>query len=681
MMESFAVQGLPEGRSLGVRDLVTEAVCDNDAQLGYEAAAAWGGDFRIPPAFVAKCEEDLAKVGGDLAALALQRQQALADSRMSHERVAALSPDNPARERLHGLVEGMPIPVAHDFVPNGNVPGVGTRLRPSYVRTAAAVNKMLFEQGDSKLCLVVRREVADQIPGVHYSPLAWTPKKGKASGRPIGDLSDGDGGHPLNSEETKVACESLWGPIVHPTLQQLVRMIFEFYQREKAKDPDFAWEDIVLFKLDLKNAFTLLFFRPEVVRLLAFPMSFGLVLFLLCGVFGWTGTPFGFNPVTIGVVHEVRARIYGDAGMFVDDLMGVSTHKIVMQDVYIVVAIVEALLGPGAIAMDKTLIGRVMEWIGWMIDLERRRVYIAPRNVLKAVHGFFSVSSKCSLQELQRLASWASRYGEVHRWMRPHSSRLHSAATGEWWSTRPGVKLEVSSGAFTAIQLWRAMLCLGVFAPDFFCRSLHTYAYPPAQYVVQFDASLQGLGVLWWRLTGDGGEFLLGGASMSLARLGFGDDSRFQNTAEYMAVVVGLAGLMAFFGARDEAVVLRGDSVTALEWSRRDRSRSAIAWNTATVQVAVCAISEIWVEGVVHVPGVDNTVCDGLSRGVDAQDLALPAGTPVLCLDGDELFEDLLSLCSPLRPSDARDSFLSLWKEAWHVVASLQARGPPHRTH
>lgn len=664
---------------MGVRDLVTEAVCDNDAQLGYEAAAAWAGDFQIPPAFVAQCEEDLAKVGGDLAALARQRQQALADSRLSYARVAALLPDNPARHSLMGLVEGMPIPVAADFAPNGRVPGVGARLRTSYVRTAGAVNKMLFEQGDSKLCLVLRREVADQIPGVHYSPLAWTPKKGKASGRPIGDLSDGDGGHPLNSEEAKVACEALWGPIVHPTLQQLVQMVFEFYHKEKAKDPDFAWEDLVLFKLDLKNAFTLLFFRPEVVRLLAFPMTFGLVLFLLCGVFGWTGTPFAFNKVTEGGLHEVRAAIYGDAKMFVDDLMGISTRKHVRRDVAIAIAIFEALLGPEAVARDKTLIARIMEMLGWIIDLDRRRVYVAQRNVLKAIHGFFSVESKCSLQELQRLASWASRYGEVHRWMRPHSSRLHAAASGEWWASRPGVKVEVSQAAVTAIQLWRAMLCMGVYAPDFFCRAMHTYAYPPSQFVVQFDASLQGIGILWWRLTGDGGETLVGGASMSLVRLGFEDDSRYQNTAEYIAVVVGLASLAAFFGVCDEAVVLKGDSVTALEWSRRDRSRSAIAWNAAAVQVAVCAVAEIWVESVVHVPGVDNTVCDGLSRGVDPQDLPLPAGTPVLCLDGDELFEDLLSLCSPHQPTSDRESFLSLWKEAWHVASSLRSRGPPLR--
>lgn len=676
LLSSFAVQGLPEGRSLDVRQLVTEAVCENDAELGYEAASEWAGDFQIPAAFVAQCEADLAAAGGDLAAVARARQQDLAASRLSHARVDALRCDNPERERLHDLADGMQLPVADGFQPNGRVPGVGRRLRPSYARTAAAVNKMMFEQGNSKLCLVVSRETADQLPGVHLSPLSWTPKKGKASGRPIGDLSDGDGGHPLNSDQAADAAAARWGAIVHPTLQEIIQMIFEFYEREKASDPSFTWDDIVLFKLDLKNAFTLLFFHPDVVRLLGFPLTGGLVLFLLCGVFGWTGTPFAFQVITRAILHEVRARIYGLAKMFVDDLMGVTSRKRVQRDVAIVIEICEALLGPEAVAKDKTLVGRVLEIIGWIIDLDRKRVSIARRNVLKAIYGFFSVGAQCSRQVLQRLASWASRYGEVHRWMRPHSLRLYAAATGEWWASRPYVQIGLSSGARTAVQLWRAMLCCGVFAPDFFCRSLHTYAYPPSRFVLQFDASLQGLGLLWWRLAADGSEMLLGGASMSLAHLQFGDDSRYQNTAEYIAVVIGLAGLTAFFGARDEAVRLRGDSVTALEWARRDRSRSAIAWNAAAVQVAVCAASEIWVGGVEHVPGDENTVCDGLSRGASRQDLPLPPGTLLVCLDGIELFDELLALCSPHQSSEDHEPFLALWRDAWRVATTLRDRGP-----
>ena len=177
-----------------VHALVEEAVRENDVEFGYEEAARWAAGFSIPTDFIAECEQDLQAANYDLAAVARQRQQRIAEHRLSHASVDALLPSNPERQRLHDLVDGMQLPVAADFYPNGRLPGVGARLRPSYVKTADAVNKMMFEQGDSKLCLVVRASEAARIEGAHFSPLSWTPKKGKESGRPIGDLSDGDGG-------------------------------------------------------------------------------------------------------------------------------------------------------------------------------------------------------------------------------------------------------------------------------------------------------------------------------------------------------------------------------------------------------------------------------------------------------------------------------------------------------
>jgi hypothetical protein len=206
-----------------------------------------------------------------------------------------------------------------------------------------------------------------------------------------------------------------------------------------------------------------------------------------------------------------------------------------------------------------------------------------------------------------------------------------------------------------------------------------SYAYPRARFVVHFDASLLGVGLLWWRRAVDGGETLLGGASLSLAALDFGEDSRFQNTAEYIAVTLGLAGLATFFGARDEAVDLRGDSVTALEWAKRDRSRSSIAWNAATVQVAVCSAAELWVNEVFHIPGDENIACDRLSRGACPSELDLPRGVAIWRLDEEENFRSLVTLCDPRRTSDQVEQFLPLWTAAWGIVTALLARqhAPP----
>jgi hypothetical protein len=454
-------------------------------------------------------------------------------------------------------------------------------------------------------------------------------------------------------------------------------MIFDFYETEKRRDPELRWEDITLFKLDLKSAYTLLFFRPDVVRLVGFLMTHGLALFLLCGVFGWCGTPFAFQVVTRALVHEICARIRGDAKMFVDDLLGVTTKRHVNSDVSIAIAICRALLGPDAVAMEKLAIGRIMDIIGWILNLDLCRVSVTRRNILKAIHGFFTISQRCTQLDLQRLASWSTRYGEVHRWMRPQSSRLYAASSGEWWPSQPAARIAIPAGALTAIQLWRAMLCLGVAHPQHFCRSMLSYAYPRARFVVHFDASLFGVGLLWWRRADDGGETLLGGASLSLADLAFGEDSKHQNTAEYIAVTLGIAGLATFFGARDEAIDLRGDSVTALEWASRDRSRSVIAWNASTVQVAVCSAAEIWVNEVFHIAGDDNVICDSLSRGALPSDLDLPEGTAIWRLDEEENFRALVGLCDPRLASDQASQFLPLWTAAWKTTTALLARQQP----
>ena len=101
-----------------------------------------------------------------------------------------------------------------------------------------------------------------------------------------------------------------------------------------------------------------------------------------------------------------------------------------------------------------------------------------------------------------------------------------------------------------------------------------------ADYVIEFDGSLTGAGILWYARNGDGVEVLLGGAAVDLSPLGFGDDSTYQNTCEFITLVLGIRGLSAL-GLTDPekpvSVMLRGDSVTALTWAHTERFRSRLA--------------------------------------------------------------------------------------------------------
>ena len=65
--------------------------------------------------------------------------------------------------------------------------------------------------------------------------------------------------------------EKAWGSIHHPTLRSLIQMVLEFAE-------DKPMEELILWKMDLRGAFTLLFIHPESVKRLAFALTDGLTM-------------------------------------------------------------------------------------------------------------------------------------------------------------------------------------------------------------------------------------------------------------------------------------------------------------------------------------------------------------------------------------------------------------------
>ena len=175
--------------------------------------------------------------------------------RLSRARIeAVIDPADPDFQRLLDLVDGIPIAVAPGFEPNGAPPP----LRTKYVRLAPVVNRLLHDMYGTGVLTVVSAEAASRVEGVHYSATHWALKRGKPCGRPIGDASSSEGGHPLNSQWVKDHCDQRWGSIRHPTAKSLSSMILDY-----AAQSGSSLEDLVLWKMDLKGAFTLLFVDPD----------------------------------------------------------------------------------------------------------------------------------------------------------------------------------------------------------------------------------------------------------------------------------------------------------------------------------------------------------------------------------------------------------------------------------
>jgi hypothetical protein len=225
-----------------VRKVLEEAA--EAAREDHDAASAivWAEGYTFPPEYLESDVRCLRAAQLDFAKMIKRRLKQLAPNRLSAERVARLRPDNPERALMEDLVGGMRVHLPEGFKPNRDM--VRSPRRRSYETVATAVNKMLGTVWKDKLAFFLPLQLAlENVPNLHLCKAHWTTKKGKPSGRPLGDLSNVDG-TPINTDETKAAAAAYYGKIKHPTIENIAVMIYDFWVEAKRRDPACRWEDM-----------------------------------------------------------------------------------------------------------------------------------------------------------------------------------------------------------------------------------------------------------------------------------------------------------------------------------------------------------------------------------------------------------------------------------------------------
>ncbi len=103
----------------------------------------------------------------------------------------------------------------------------------------------------------------------------------------------------LNGKTHKRRANEAYGPIQHPEIGDIARMISAFQRKH-----GYRWQDIRIWKYDLRKAYNLLTYCSEAVQHLCVELTDGDFLFFLAGVFGITGMPMAFHVITGAIIFE-----------------------------------------------------------------------------------------------------------------------------------------------------------------------------------------------------------------------------------------------------------------------------------------------------------------------------------------------------------------------------------------
>ena len=335
-------------KAINVLHLAFESV---KAQYSIQDAVTWAKDFQFPQYEKFDTWRLQHRFKYDLVKLIKWKQTRHEHSRMNEERLIRLwdSSDPDYRLLLEIARDGVKVMTAKEFTPKltGH-----TDFSPNYILACNAVNKSLYDSFNKDLGVIVHIDTLSLVDLlIHFSRLGLTLKKGKPQGRITCNYSYGKPPHVLNTDEVREMARNYYGDITLPTVYDLAGMIL--LQCDRVRSMGRSLQDLILWKKDLKGAFTLLFFKPDDCCLLALPMTNGLVYIPIAGNFGLTQFPFVFCVISRSLERRIRQFIAGSVHVYIDDFLGCCFNNEVDDDMQIATSKIEDLLGSDAVEHDK----------------------------------------------------------------------------------------------------------------------------------------------------------------------------------------------------------------------------------------------------------------------------------------------------------------------------------------
>ena len=645
------IVGLDRDRILSILEKAYHSV---QGQYTIQDAVSWAEGFVMPPEVHSTDFRELAMLGFDLPELIRRKQARNKHSRLSIERLERLwDHSDPDYDLLCEFArEGVHVMTSHNFVPRRAKP---SEFSPKYSIAYPAVNKLIYDSYVADLAVILPSNCIARLPAnipIHQSRLGHTLKKGKPQGRVTCNYSYGLPRSRLNTDEVRERAREQYGDIMLSTVTDMALMILK--QLDFAKEAGRSSRDLVLWKMDLKGAFTLLFFRPIDCGLLVLPMTDDLSYIPIAGNFGLTIFPFIFNVISRVLDRAIKALIWGLICWYIDDIQGCCLKEHVDDDIATASEVIVKLLGNDSVAHDKTEKGRVIDWIGWQFDLDTMTVSIADHNYYKTLYGFLVIrrGQRVKVSTLHTLASWASRYSSVCIYMTPFSGYLYSAFSGY---ENPEVEIVLPETAYLVILLWRVFLFLMKLDLKAFARPIEDFRpWGEPQYLLEVDGSPIGVGFfIHKRVYRDviSPETIYEWECIFTASLcdvyDLNNDSRYQNSMEFIASIMGMACL-AYLGIHNKRIEILGDNITSLVWLEALKFRPGASTAAAFAYITLIKHCGYKVVSTEHKEGTLNRA-DPLSR----RDTSAMNGRSLSrCMTKKQLPPVLRDLSSWLNPSE-----------------------------
>jgi hypothetical protein len=596
--------------------------------------------------------------GSDLVRMTREEHNLSLNKRLSEQRVRTCVPESdPDFGRILRLAtQGVDILRDPSFRAENPVPP----LRSLYEMVAPAVDQMIYKEWKQRKCFILPTEVAMAIIGRWYASLHWTKKKGSVPGHKLRDDSAPDPvtGHSLNGGMAKALAQEQNGKITHPTISKIVNMILDQVDMH-------GWDNICLFQSDISDAFGQLLVNAGDVCLLLTALTDDLTMINHRGYFGHTGMPPAFAVISRVLERRINAVISGAALVFADDTMGASHISKVQGDLALANNFCVALLGDEAVALEKSIWGRILDFIGWRVNLDLRLITLNERNFHKLLYGFWSVDihAPISVLVLRQLSGRAARYQMILRPLKMLTSILFAAHAGK---TNRNTYISLLPEAKMAVSIWRVSIIMLGLHEEKFARTLESFRPQIPTVTIMFDSSLTGSGIL---LTDDtSGGFMGGGRADFPFHLN--GDSSHQNTCEFIAIVLGVVSI-ARTGRSGVSLRLIGDSVSALKWSHCERWKGHLCRRAAVIFLLFGVAFDIHVEEDEHVAGKTNTICDDLSRGVSPEEVGIPHQR-VIDLEGHAITARLMESCDPRITLNSERDFIELWREVQTCIRDIK---------